>query len=94
MPEDGVEFNEEVPIPPDEYLMRRSHNPRDSFIPGAIIREWKCPDCGEVTQRDDTAGMARLANELCRNHEGGHFPMLEIYSVDVPLVKSNGERWE
>lgn len=92
MPEENVMFNSQ-PLPPPEYLMRRSHNAKDAEIPGAIIREWRCTLCGEIDAKDDLFIEARLARKLCTRHGEGIFPTMEIHSVDVPLLKADGERW-
>lgn len=78
MPEEGVTFNQEA-LPPQEYLMRRSYNRHDAEIPGSVVREKRCARCGQLHRM--------MKCPVCRA------ALFEVYSVDVPLVKENGERW-
>lgn len=84
MPEKGVMFNAE-PLPPREYLMRRSYNPEDRQIPGSVVRELWCVDHGMVHGIGFRLGGCPVP---------GCPLAVQVYSVDVPLVKENGERWK
>ena len=102
MPENGVVFSAN-PIPPHEYLMRRSYNPNDANAPGAVVQFWQCPECLWVAwdPRVKPASPHVIAPPYCTNHEhrsGGldgfpQGPLMKIYAVDVPMVKEAGSRW-
>ena len=85
-PERGVEFNS-APIPPREYLMRRSYNPMDVGIPGAVVREVRCAK--EGTEHSRRAFIKETAPEWCPFCGS----RMIAHSVDVPLVKSDGSGW-
>lgn len=88
MPERGVEFNA-APIPPAEYLMRRSYNPNDAQIPGAVVREYRCEYGCPAIQAQNLSGKERCESSYSHALPG----KFHVYSVEVPLVKTNGERW-
>lgn len=91
-PEQGVEFNA-APIPPAEYLMRRSYNPNDVGIPGSIVREWGCPAHGVNSGTSHVAPGETHASAYPRCPMPGCFSALRPHAVDVPLVKSDGGGW-
>lgn len=81
MPEQGVVFNS-APLPPDEYLMRRSHNPGDANVPGAVVRTRRCPECGNLQAHHEHVNSC----DKC-------FVGTLVHSVDVPLLKEDGSSW-